>query len=240
MSDRFRRHLLTAPEFAGRVDEGKVVVIPNRVDLKRFDPAFRARDETRMERGYDRSVVGVFAGSTSKWHRLDLTAEIMKLVMDERPDVRFVAAVYPSTDEAGRLVRERGLPEHRVELLTVCVEDIPRLFAACDFGLSIIDGDVSKQVCAPIKFGEYLASGLPVVAGGGVGDARDWLEDEGPGILIDPDDVAESARRVLDFLRSDAFVSGRLRGRARAFAAGMDMSDTIDQYEDVYRSLDPR
>jgi glycosyltransferase involved in cell wall biosynthesis len=241
VSERFREHLLTEPQFGGRVDAGKIRVIPNRVELARFEDAVRSRAETRAARGYEGSIVGVFAGSTSAWHRLDLTADLMKRVMDERPDVRFVAAVYPSTDEAKRLVRELDIPPGRVELLTVGTASIPRIFAACDFGLMLIDSDVSKHVCAPIKFGEYLASGLPVVAGGGIGDACDWIESEELGLLVDPYDVAESSCRVLDFFRSEAFASGRMRERARAFAtARMDMSDTIDQYEDVYRKLDPR
>ncbi|MFH1502692.1 MAG: glycosyltransferase [Candidatus Eisenbacteria bacterium] len=241
VSERFREHLQSAPGYAGRVDPAKVRLIPNRAALDRFEDAVHARAATRESRGYEESVVGVFAGAASPWHRLDLTAELMRRVMDERPDVRFLVAVYPSTEGATRIARECGLPEERTEILTAPTDEIPYLFAASDFGLMLVDDDVSKQVCAPVKFAEYLASGLPVVAGGGMGDACDWIDDEGLGILVDPDDVAASSRRVLDFLRSDDFISRRSSERVRSFAAArMDMSDTVDEYEDIYRSLDSR
>jgi len=241
VSERFREHLLTCGLYGGCVDPSRISLIPNRVDLARFDSALERREEARARRGYEGQTVGVFAGSASPWHRLDLTAALMKRVMDARGDVRFVVAVYPSTSDAERVLREQGLPRPRTELLTVPTDAVPSLFAACDFGLMLIDEDISKTVCAPVKLGEYLASGLPVVAGGGIGDARDWVGEEGLGLLVDLDDIAGASRRVLEFLHSDAFVSGAARRRARAFAEErMDMSETVEQYERIYQSLDPR
>lgn len=241
VSERFREHLLERPDLSEWLDPSKIRLIPNRVDLVRFEQAVRSRDETRRSLGYEESLVGVFAGSAAAWHLFDETARLMKLLMEARPDVRFLAAVYPTTRDAERIVRAAGLPADRTELVTADVDEIPQLFAASDFGLMLIDDDVSKRVCAPVKLAEYLASGLPVVAGGGIGDACDWVEKHALGVMVDPGDVAEASRRVLDYLSSEAFVTGLARERAKSFAAArMNMVETVKEYEDIYRSLDPR
>jgi len=239
VSERFRDHLLTREDLAGRVEPGRIVVIPNRVDLERFAPALESRERTRAELGWDDDLVFVYVGSTAPWHRLDRVAELMARVMERNEHIRLVASVYPDPSSFEDLALAAGVPKERMALATSTVDEIPRLLAAADVGLMLIDDDISKQVCAPIKFSEYMAAGLPVIAAGGIGDTRDWIEEEGLGILVDGEDVDAAAEAVVARLTSDAIVSAR--ARCLDFAArALDMRQTLRQYEGVYRKLEGR
>ncbi|MCK5596898.1 MAG: glycosyltransferase, partial [Candidatus Eisenbacteria sp.] len=125
VSESFRNHLLVRPDLAGGLQPEQIRVIPNRVELERFafDSDYRRR--ARDDRGWSESIVGVFVGSTSSWHRLDRTMSIMAAVMSELDDVRFVAAVYPTTKYAERIASETGLPPARVEFVTADVAEVP-------------------------------------------------------------------------------------------------------------------
>ena len=196
----------------------------------------------RADLGWGGSVVAVYAGSAgAPWHRVDLLMELMARVIETLPNVRLFVMTHPSTEGALELASRAGVPLERAEFLTVDVADVPSFLAGGDLGLMLVERHVSKEVCAPIKFGEYVASGLPVVAGGSMGDTEDWIGEERLGILIDPDRLEDSARRLVEFLGSDEFLSGAARERCLEFAAReMDMRRSLDEYDAIYRSLEDR
>lgn len=242
VSRRFREHLIALPDLARSVRPERIHVIPNRVDLDRFEGLEDARLRLRTERGWEENTVAVYAGSAgARWHRVDLIMEMMARTMEELPEVRLLVLTHPSTEGARELAVRAGVPLDRSAFLTVDVDEVPSILAGGDVSLMIIERDVSKDVCAPIKFGEYVASGLPVAAGGSMGDTGDWIVEERLGILVDPDRIEAAARRLVAFLGSDDFRSGAARDRCRAFAAReMDMRRSLEEYEAIYRSLEGR
>jgi glycosyltransferase involved in cell wall biosynthesis len=238
VSDAFKVHLLERPDLRGYVHADRVHVIPNRVDVTRFDDAVRGRDELRRARDWDGRLVAVFVGSTAGWHRLDGAMEVMAGVMSELPESVFVAAVYPDTSSALRTADRVGLPRDRLEILTLPVEDVPPLLCAADLGLMFIETHVSKAVCAPIKFSEYMAAGLPTVASPNVGDTQSWIERGGLGIVVDHDAPLDAAARIVEFVTSEDFAGGAARARCLRFAREeLDMHITLEQYEAIYEEL---
>jgi glycosyltransferase involved in cell wall biosynthesis len=239
VSEAFRQHLLEREDLSGLVGAERIHVIPNRVDMARFEAVLARREELRERRGWSDSIVAVFVGSTAAWHRLDSTMEIMARVMSELPAVRLAVAVYPTTTEARELASRYSIPPERLDIATVPVADIPTLLASADLGLMFIEYHVSKSVCAPIKFGEYLAAGLPTVSSPHVGDTQSWIEREQLGVVADHGAPAEAASRIVEFLTSDDFRDGTARERCLRFARReLDMSETLRQYEDIYRELE--
>jgi glycosyltransferase involved in cell wall biosynthesis len=240
VSRRFRDRLLERPDLAGAVRPERIHVIPNRADLSRFEGLAGVRHRMRRERGWEGSVVAVYAGaSAATWHRVDLILEMMALAMAELPELRLLVIMHPSTERARALAQRAGVPVDRVEFVTVDVPGVPSFLSCGDLGLMLIERDVSKDVCSPIKFAEYVAAGLPVVAGGSMGDTADWISDEHLGILVDPDRIEDAARALIELARSEDLGSGAARARCLAFAAReMDMRRTLDEYESIYRTLD--
>jgi glycosyltransferase involved in cell wall biosynthesis len=242
VSNRFRDHLLSRPDIAAAIDPERIHVVPNRADLARFDGLSRARGRMRRERGWEERVVAVYAGASgAKWHRVDQIMERMARAMEAVPELRLLVMTQPSADGARALAADAGVPSGRAEFLTVDASEVPSFLSVGDLGLMLIERHVSKDVCSPIKFAEYMASGLPVVAGGSMGDTADWIRDERLGILVDPGRIDEAARAVVELVASDDFRSGAARARCLEFAAReMDMRRSFEEYARIYRSLDGR
>ncbi|MBD3349290.1 MAG: glycosyltransferase [Candidatus Eisenbacteria bacterium] len=241
VSERFRDHLMERSDLDRVLDPDKITVIPNRVDLRRFKGPLDRREAARARRGWNGSLVFAYAGSSAKWHRLDRTVELVARVLGAMPEARFAATVYPNPEALRRMALAEGIPPGRMDLTTSPVEEVPGFLAAADVGLMLIDDDISKQVCAPIKFSEYMAAGLPVVAGGGIGDTRDWIDQHSLGILVDPDDPAGAAEAVATAAAQGDLRSDSARRRCLTFAADrLDMRDTLSDYETIYRTLERR
>jgi len=239
MSRKFGDHLLGRDDLADVLPPHKVRLIPNRVVVARFREAARDRDRTRRERGWEGKLVAAYVASRSRWHRLDSAFAILREVASAVSSLRLIIATYPSTDEARALAAQAGFPEDRAEFLTVPVAEIPGLLAASDVSLMLEARHLIREVCAPIKFSEYIAAGLPVIASPGIGDVSEWIDEDELGILVEPAEIGESAARVIDFLRSDALLNGDVRRRCLEFAEReMDMDKTLEEYEAAYRALD--
>jgi glycosyltransferase involved in cell wall biosynthesis len=240
VSRRFRDHLLARPDLASGIRPERIHVVPNRADLARFEGLSEVRDRMRRERGWEENVVAVYAGASgATWHRVDLIMEVMARAMRALPDLRLLVMMHPSADHARALAARAGVPSERAEFLTVDVSEVPSFLSCGDLGLMLIERHVSKEVCAPIKFAEYVAAGLAVVAGGSMGDTADWIREERLGILVAADSIDEAALALVAFAESDDLRSGAARARCRDFAAReMDMRRSLQEYERIYRSLD--
>ena len=69
-------------------------------------------------------------------------------------------------------------PPHGVTVKQVSFEFIPRYLSAADIGISLRKPAKSLAGLAPIKLGEYLIMGLPVVSTVGIGDSEKLLVDK--------------------------------------------------------------
>jgi glycosyltransferase involved in cell wall biosynthesis len=88
-----------------------------------------------------------------------------------------------------------------------------------------------NNVASPVKVGEYLACGLPVILTRGIGDYSDMLPAAGVGMLLD--EAGDIANQVLRFIHRTDFVS--LRNDAIRFAQSrLTMTSNLDQYRSLY------
>lgn len=241
VSEVFRDHLLSRPDLADNIDTDRILTIPNRVEISRFSIPDAKRLRLKTERGWDSRIVATYIGSSVGWHRLDQLMKIMSHVMKMRENLYLVIATYPSTKRAQEYARAIGIPLDRMDFLTVSVADIPELLSLSDLGLMFEDKHLHRKVCAPIKFSEYMAAGLPVIAGGGLGDVSSWVENNKLGVIVDPDRPEEAAMLSANFLSSDDYRAGMTRKRCLSFASReMDMKKTLNEYDQAYCRLDPR
>jgi glycosyltransferase involved in cell wall biosynthesis len=60
----------------------------------------------------------------------------------------------------------------------VPADEVPRYLSIAHVGLALRKATLSMQGVAPIKLGEYLLLGLPVIASAGIGDTQQLIENK--------------------------------------------------------------
>jgi len=86
-----------------------------------------------------------------------------------------------------------------VTILTVSAKAVPQYLGCADLGLALRQPSFSMQAVAPIKLGEYLLCGLPVVATARIGDTNAISDDVGMVLQrMDDDDLKASADWFID------------------------------------------
>jgi glycosyltransferase involved in cell wall biosynthesis len=214
---------------------GRSTVIPCCVDTDVFRPCEDRRREIRglLDSRFDRLLV--YSGSLGSWYRLDDMLEFFRVASEELPSLGFLLLT-PQPAVAVAAARRLGL-ESRVRGLAVSPDEVPRYLAAADAGICFLGKLESKVASSPTKYGEYLASGLPVITNPWIGDAGVLASE--PSWLLVPDfgesHYRAAARRLTEMLTrcpEEARAAARDLAR-REFA----LASAVERYDALYRSV---
>ena len=164
------------------VPREKIAVVPNGVDVHRFDPSHVSARRSAP------AFTVLFVGSLTSWQGLDVLLHAASAV----PDVEIaIAGDGPDRAALVALAQQLGVTSRVRFLGRVAPDDVPALVAGADVCYS---GHSAFR--SPLKLYEYMAMGRPVISSS-VPDAKSALVDGQSGFLFPPGDV----ERLTDALR---------------------------------------
>ena len=182
-------------------------VLPNGVDLERFDPS-RA-DPARVQQRHglaDRPTIG-WVGILREWHGLELLVDAVAAVPEAQ---LLLVGDGPSKPAILERAAALNLTERVIITGRVDHDDVPDYVAAFDVA---VVADERTGVASPMKLIEYMALGR-LVAAPRLDNIRDLIDEEQDGLLFTQGSVAELTmvlRRAVD----DPELRARLGRRAR-------------------------
>jgi glycosyltransferase involved in cell wall biosynthesis len=210
----------------------KFVVIPNGIDLSRYQPMSADPDVLReLDFDPESRLVGTVARLAERRKRIDLFVDMAADVLRAQPDVRFVVVgegdlkpeLQRQADNLGigdkvRFVGERS--------------DIPRLLAAMRVFVM-----PSTYEAGPLTVLEALAMGRPVVATP-VGIVPEVIGSDGCGGRMVPVGQREALARATMELLADAAAANQLGmlGRQRVISS-FSIDAMVDRTLDLYREI---
>jgi len=184
-----------AREFA--VPSHRIVVLPNEIDLLRFDAA-PPRDVARTRLGVGTGAVVLFLHRLSPRKGAELLPEIIRRVVAARPDVVFlIAGDGPSRPSIERVLTEAALLPHVRLLGWVPNHRVRDLYVAADLFIM-----PSLEEGFPRVLLEAMASGTPFVASD-VGGVREICAAEQQRWLVPPGAPDRVAAAVVEALSRD-------------------------------------
>ncbi len=173
------------------------LVAPNGSDETRFVPwpaERRAAEKARLGLGPEDLLV-VYCGTIGPQYRPDLMVAYVRALRETRPGRRVHLRVLTGTSDAARHFASLGSD---VEVARVPPAEVPDRLAPADLALAFREPSFSQRAVCPIKVGEYLLCGVPVVANDGVGDLDAVLEPRFAARVarLGPEEVARLAGEV--------------------------------------------
>ncbi|MFN2454889.1 MAG: glycosyltransferase [Pyrinomonadaceae bacterium] len=215
-----------------------VTVIPCCVDTNkfRFNADARARRRSELELGDEKLFI--YVGKIGSWYLVDETFEFFKAAQERIGNARLLVLTSDAPEIFHQLAARYGISQRDYHVKRAAHEEVPEWLSASDVGLAFIRSVSSKRGSSPIKTGEYLSIGLPVVITSGIGDYSSWIEREQLGAVIDSLTV-EAYRAAADKLLLLWGEGARLRERCRKAAeAHVSLDDVgLGNYQAVYERL---
>ncbi len=202
VSDKVRDHVI---EMVGRREH--LHVVPNGVDVDRFAPQQPAESSSPQP-----FTIG-FVGSLKPWHGVHHLLDAFRLVVNLIPDARLViVGDGPEREHLHEQTEALGLADAVDFTGSVAHEHVPSLMSGMHAAAAPY---VSGEACyfSPLKIFEYMAGGVPVVAGR-AGQIADIVENGVTGLLIPPGNVAALTGALLT-LQGDPRLAYRIARNAR-------------------------
>lgn len=104
----------------------------------------------------------IYVGSVGSQYCLAEALEIFSRIRESHASARFLIVTF-SCVEAANLVANCGGDMNYIKIISASAEEMPALIGAADAGFSLRSSTFSMQAVSPIKIGEYLLCGLPVI-----------------------------------------------------------------------------
>jgi glycosyltransferase involved in cell wall biosynthesis len=158
----------------------KIFVIPCCADLPRYAPQCHAEPAPAM-----RPLRVAYSGSTAGRYDLPAMLSFFGLLLKKRPGSHFTILSTGDLSEERAMIDQSHLPFDAISILKVSHREMPCHLASQDMGILLLRGNLALKVASPTKVGEYLASGLVVVAEEALGDMHKILVENGVGCLVD-------------------------------------------------------
>jgi glycosyltransferase involved in cell wall biosynthesis len=210
-----------------------VDVLPCGIDTSLFVRDEQARLRLRARMKLEGTVL-IYVGKFRGWYLGDRVVEFAAAAKRAIGNVSLLVLTPESPVPFERRAAELGV---RCIVRNAAPTEVPRWLSVADAGLSLRKALPSQASSSPIKNGEYLACGLPIVTTSGVGDYTRLIVERNVGVLIErfDDESLLGAARALRGLLQDAETPMRCRDAARENVGLAEI--VIPRYRRIYRRL---
>ncbi|WP_353953332.1 glycosyltransferase [Knoellia sp. S7-12] len=199
-----------------RLGDRRIMVVPNTVDTEVFG----------VRSGSGRTHL-TYVGGGSPWQGLERLSLVWRELHELDPDLKF--RVISRDPRAAVLLQ--GLPEKSVEMVASDdPHDVAKWLHEARLGFLYRAPGLVNEVAWPMKFGEYLAAGVPVAVSRCGWDIEHLVRDHGVGVLVNWEESPKStAERIARFMKSDTPDDYALAAAVRNLATSKWRSNTVHE-----------
>ncbi|AKH89561.1 glycosyltransferase family 4 protein [Edwardsiella tarda] len=191
------------------VDGGKIDVVLNGVDLKKYKPY--AHKDPELSNLYcldDKFTVG-YVGTHGMAHGLEFIVDVAERLKDY-DSIRFIfAGGGAARAKVVSLVEAKGL-NNVVLIERQPKEMMPRIWSLCDVSLVPLVNNKLFATVIPSKIFECMAMGIPTIMSVPEGEATEIIRSTNSGIVVQSENVEQISSAVLELSRNhDLYVQLR-------------------------------
>lgn len=157
---------------------GEAIVIPCTINESSLDS-----DQTTITREHigfsNGSVVLLLSLSRSDWQALDVIEGELEKLMQNDPRINLLMLSNQDIPEAWQKFTDR------IFQTWLSPDQVLAYYRVCDYGLLLREKSITNQVASPVKFAEYIYSGLKVIISSEIGDYSAMVSDYNLGYVLE-------------------------------------------------------
>jgi glycosyltransferase involved in cell wall biosynthesis len=198
--------------------------IPTCTNLERFSPNYNKLNDP-IKIGYVGTAVG--------WYNFEKTAELLKLIKKE---VNYELEIYNGGQHEfiRATLTKYGINKKDYILKKIDFNEIPEKMRNFDISIFFIHPFYSKNASAATKFGELMASGVPILTNKDVGDHEYFIDHYRTGKILDTEKLSEYHYGMI----LNSLINKENQKNCRHLAEDVfSLQRGVDDYKNIYRLL---
>lgn len=207
-----------------KVNDKKIIVIPNGVDTQFFDPNNYDGKCIKSKFNLSDTKICVYCGRLDSWAGIDTLMALCRTFNRENSNIKLVVV--------GSGAKKSEVLKDVVMMGEVSYENVPKILAATDLILVPFPCNEVSHAASPLKLFEGMAMQKPVIASK-VSGIREIITQGENGILVDPDDVDKWFETILFLLNSKSSARRMGENARRTAKEKYDWSLLAKRYEKV-------
>lgn len=214
-------------------------VIPCCVDLSIFGSCGQSGGrEVALNPRSKEGFTLVYSGSIGTWYMLEEMLDFFVILQEYISNAHFLILARSEKEMIEKTINRRQTSSgNRVRVMTSVYSEMPGYLCRADAGIFFIRPTLSKQASCPIKMGEYLACGLPIISNTGIGDVAEIISSRNIGIVVEGfswECYSGAVKKLTELLKEGAALRQRCRAAARDY---FSLEGGVEKYWQVYQQL---
>ena len=212
-------------------------VIPCCVDTAKFNSENSSGEDIRESLGLKDKFVLMYPGKLGSFYFIDEMVGFFHQMIKMIPDAVFFVVTHDDPAVITDKLKAFNIPKDKVVIKThVSFDEMPHYMRASDAGIFLIN-PYKKIGSSPIKMGEFLASGVPVIINPGIGDTEKLVRDNKVGVVVkgfNDSDYSEAIEELLRLKREGSSLKQRCRQTAEEY---LSKEMAVAKYARIYEAF---
>lgn len=212
------------------------IVIPSCVDFNDYSGLYQVRVKIRNELSIQDKFVVLFSGTFFEWQNSELITGWLTFIKTLLHNAFILILTNNNVTAISSILEKIGLERQDFAIRKLAHDAIPNYLSAADLGLLIRKQSIVSQVASPLKYCEYLASGVPVLSHRGIDLVeRDLVRFPSVGFLLNSNSVEKLT--VRDKVKLTKFLQEVKRNRSVLFRKCQDLARKQYNWNDKTKKI---
>jgi glycosyltransferase involved in cell wall biosynthesis len=214
-----------------------VTVIPCSADTKLFNS-----ESVSIEDVFDlKKRLGIkendfilsYIGSIGTWYMLEEMLDFFVVLKQQRINSKFLFITNDPSDDILYKAVSRGIEKSDIIITQSPRQKMPLYITLSNFTIFFIRPTYSKKASSPVKQGEAMCMGIPIVCNSGVGDTDMIVKDSNAGIVVEDMNHNSYERAVTNMFSINFDKSHIVEGAKKWYS----LDSAITAYASVYDNV---
>ena len=214
-----------------------IQVIPCCVDMDKFSQHkvdFSLQSRLKQELGLkEDDYVLSYLGSLGTWYLLGEMLDFFKVLLSKKPHAKLLFVTNDPEEGIMAAVDKRSIDRKAVLIAHSPFTLVPTYISLSQASLFFIKPAYSKKGSSPIKQGELMSMGIPVVCNANVGDT-DWIVSKYQSGVVVHSFETDSYMKAAEELLNGNFDKRSIIGGAKEY---FSLEVGVEKYLEVYRKV---
>lgn len=201
------------------VDENKIIVNPNGIDERKYNPQIKC-DDIKQKYNLENKIIIGFIGTFGQWHGAENIAMAFGRLLKKYPEYKNKTKLFMIGDGVRMSIVKKHILEFNLQENVVLTGLIPqeqgaKFLSACDIliNATVPNPDGSEFFGSPTKLFEYMAMGKAIICSN-MAQMSEILEHGKTAYMVEPGNIDELATAMKELV-DDGELKQRLGDSAR-------------------------